>query len=235
MGVYRETGRLPTEMQLAKMYSVSRQTVRRALGILAEEGLIERRQGSGSRLLDAPAVWAGNNVAVIATFMDDYIFPTLLHHIQSVMEKHSFSTLVYATQNKLNREREILQILIDNPVRGVLVEGVKSALPNPNLDLYRQLERMVSEGTVSKYIIDESAGACFAYIGSESHLADSCYHCKCERCGKLIHMECEELNHIAAHLKADHGFRLNPMRTVFYGVCADCAGKEDAEDGTAEV
>lgn len=142
MGVYRQTGRLPTEMQLAKMYGVSRQTVRRALGILAEEGLIERRQGSGSRLLDAPAIWAGNNVAVIATFMDDYIFPTLLHHIQGVMEQHNFSTLVYATQNKLNREREILQTIIDNPVRGVLVEGVKSALPNPNLDLYRQLERM---------------------------------------------------------------------------------------------
>lgn len=142
MGVYRQSGRLPTEMQLAKMYGVSRQTVRRALAILQEEGLIERRQGSGSRLLDAPAVWAGNNVAVIATFMDDYIFPTLLHHVQSVLEKHSFSTLVYATQNKLNREREILQNLIENPVRGVLVEGVKSGLPNPNLDLYRQLERM---------------------------------------------------------------------------------------------
>ena len=99
--------------------------------------------------------------------------------------------------------------------------------------VYRQLERMVSEGTVSKYIIDESTGACFAYIGSDAHCADSCYHCKCERCGRLIHMECAELNHIAAHLKADHGFRLNPMRTVFYGVCADCA-KED-EDGSAEV
>ena len=33
--------------------------------------------------------------------------------------------------------------------------------------VYRQLERMVSEGTVSKYIIDESTGACFAYIGAD--------------------------------------------------------------------
>ena len=102
--------------------------------------------------------------------------------------------------------------------------------------VYRQLERMVSEGTVSKYIIDESSGACFAYIGADAHLhSEKCYHCKCERCGRLIHMECAELNHIASHLQADHGFRLNPMRTVFYGVCADCAAKEVETDGAAEV
>ena len=102
--------------------------------------------------------------------------------------------------------------------------------------VYRQLERMVSEGTVSKYIIDESAGACFAYIGAEAHCGgEKCYHCKCERCGTLIHMECAELNHIAAHLLDDHGFRLNPMRTVFYGVCAECAAKEVGADGPAEV
>ena len=100
--------------------------------------------------------------------------------------------------------------------------------------VYRQLERMIAEGTVQKYIIDESSSACFAYLGADA-CAERCYHCKCERCGRLIHMECAELNHIASHLQADHGFRLNPMRTVFYGVCADCAGKEEAEDGTAEV
>lgn len=142
MGVYRQTGRLPTEMQLAQMYHVSRQTVRRALSILSEEGLIERRQGSGSRVVDSPALWAGNNVAVVASFVDDYIFPSLLHYVQGVLEQHNFSTLVYSTQNQLNREREILQQLIENPVRGLLVEGVKTALPNPNLDLYHQIQQM---------------------------------------------------------------------------------------------
>ena len=45
-------GRLPTEAQLMQAYSMSRQTVRHALRILAEEGLIESRQGSGSYVME---------------------------------------------------------------------------------------------------------------------------------------------------------------------------------------
>ena len=93
--------------------------------------------------------------------------------------------------------------------------------------VYRQLERMVTDGVVQKYIIDESSSACFAWLG-DGHCSDRCYHCKCERCGRLIHMSCSELDHIAGHLMDDHGFRLNPLRTVFYGVCEDCAKKEEA-------
>lgn len=37
-------------------------------------------------------------------------------------------------------------------------------------------------------------------------------------------MHCEELEEIHAHLLERHSFRLNPMRTVFYGVCGECAG-----------
>ena len=93
--------------------------------------------------------------------------------------------------------------------------------------VYRQLERMVDQGLVNKYFIDETASACFAYLGPDAHCKDACYHCKCEKCGQLIHMTCEELDHIASQLMADHGFRLNPLRTVFYGVCESCAAKED--------
>ena len=40
--------RLPTEAAISQRYKVSRQTVRQALSVLEQEGLIEKRQGSGS-------------------------------------------------------------------------------------------------------------------------------------------------------------------------------------------
>lgn len=141
-GVYQTSHRLPTEMQLAAQYNVSRQTVRQALALLSSEGLIEKRQGSGSRILDGTAQAAGNNIAVLTSYVNDYIFPSLLQNVQGVMNKNNYSTLVYSTQNQVYREREILQTLLEHPVRGLLVEGVKTALPNPNLDLYQRLQKL---------------------------------------------------------------------------------------------
>ncbi len=47
-GKYEPTGRLPSEAQLVKRYEVSRPTAAMALRQLQDQGLIERRAGSGS-------------------------------------------------------------------------------------------------------------------------------------------------------------------------------------------
>ena len=47
--------KLPTENELAEFHSVSRVTVRRALGELARERLIERRPSAGTRVIYRPA------------------------------------------------------------------------------------------------------------------------------------------------------------------------------------
>lgn len=47
--------RLPTENELAEIHSVSRVTVRRALGALARERLIERRRSAGTHVIYRPA------------------------------------------------------------------------------------------------------------------------------------------------------------------------------------
>ncbi len=87
--------------------------------------------------------------------------------------------------------------------------------------VYRHLERMVSDGSVHKYMLDAGDSACFEYIEDED-LHPVCFHCKCEKCGKLIHLHCEELSQIQDHLRKEHDFQMNPMRTVFYGLCSDC-------------
>ena len=89
--------------------------------------------------------------------------------------------------------------------------------------VYRQLESLVDEGLVNKYIIDSGSPACCESIGRAAHAGDeACFHCKCEKCGALIHLHCEELAGLGEHLALHHGFSINPMRTVFYGICADC-------------
>ena len=95
--------------------------------------------------------------------------------------------------------------------------------PISQATVYRQLEKLVGEGVLNKYIIDAGSPACFEYVSADSHSGgEVCFHCKCEKCGKLIHMHCEELEEIQAHLSAEHHFQLDPMRTVFYGLCEEC-------------
>lgn len=90
--------------------------------------------------------------------------------------------------------------------------------------VYRQLERLMEEGLIQKYIIDEKSAACFEYVGKDENCHHPvCFHCKCEKCGRLIHLDCKELEGIQEHMLKEHGFALNPFRTVLYGVCEQCA------------
>ncbi len=93
--------------------------------------------------------------------------------------------------------------------------------------VYRRIERLVSEGLVAKYENGNGEAACFQYTGSGC-LESEHFHLKCEKCNSLIHLECSELSQIASHLLESHGFKLNPLRTVFHGLCSECA-KIDAQ------
>ena len=78
--ILRQGGsKLATEAELSERYHMSRQTVRHALKLLEEENLIERRQGSGSYIRSAAGNTGIRQVAVVTTFLDDYIFPSILH------------------------------------------------------------------------------------------------------------------------------------------------------------
>ncbi len=132
----RGGNKLATEAELSRRYHMSRQTVRHALKLLEEENLIQRRQGSGSYIRSGRPEDTVRQIAVITTFLDDYIFPSILHDVQLDFSEAGYTTLVFATENKVSTEREILEKLLSVPISAVLVEGSKTALPTPNEDLY---------------------------------------------------------------------------------------------------
>lgn len=142
-GQYPPGTLLPTEQQLCSLHNASRQTIRTALQCLADEGLILRRQGSGSRVLDLQQIPLPpqRTIAIITTNITDYIFPGVLREAGAVLSANNCAALLYATSNQVSQERRILlDLLSQKKIDGLLVEGTKTALPNPNLDLYRKFQ-----------------------------------------------------------------------------------------------
>ncbi len=93
--------------------------------------------------------------------------------------------------------------------------------------IYRQMDKLVEEGLVNKYIVDVNSSACYEYIGDESEEEKvSCIHLKCENCGRLIHLKCNEMQELENHLLGRHNFKIDPSRTVLYGICEKCQEEE---------
>ena len=89
--------------------------------------------------------------------------------------------------------------------------------------VYRQLDALAREGIVRKYVLGPGDSACYEYVVKEGHGdCTSHFHCKCEKCGALIHLDCYELQAVQAHLLKRHNFQWNVGRTVFYGICDQC-------------
>ena len=83
--------------------------------------------------------------------------------------------------------------------------------------VYRQLDRLEQKGCVHKALTEE--GAYYQYCAQEE---GGCFLLKCERCGSVQHAGCERLAPLYRHLEEEHGFSINPRRTMFYGICAAC-------------
>lgn len=78
-------------------------------------------------------------IAVVATYISDYIFPSQLRAVDEVLSENKYTAVLSATRNRVCNERAILEEILKNPVDGILIEGTKSAMPNPNFDLYEKL------------------------------------------------------------------------------------------------
>lgn len=125
------------------------------------------------------------------------------------------------------KQREIiLDLLKDNNERHLTADEVILHLREQNTPVgkatvYRYLDCLVEQGIIRRYIVPEGKGSCYQYI-AENTACHKHYHFKCEKCGRLFHVECEYLDGIAEHVYNDHRFQIDNSKTVYYGICGEC-------------
>lgn len=132
-----------SENELSAMFGISRQTVRQAVGILEQEGIVERRRGSGTFVIQSsrPQHTPTMNIGVISTYLDDYIFSGIIRGIETTLTRHGYSMQLAFTHNRVENETRALNSMLSKDVDGIIVEPTKSGLPNPNKELYEEIYR----------------------------------------------------------------------------------------------
>ena len=141
-GDIRPGDKLPSENELTKEYGVSRQTVRKALEILGEEGLVYAEHGRGTFCsLMLPPSGKTHNIAVITTYLTDYIFPRVVQGIDQVMTENGYSIILKNTRNSRAMEAKYLEELLQKNIDGLIIEPSKSQIFCRHLNLYELLDK----------------------------------------------------------------------------------------------
>lgn len=142
-GAYELNQQIPTELELADQFGYSRQTIRQAISALEQEGLLKRIRGRGTFLCSPQAGNARKTIAptrrigVLTTYLNDYIFPGIIHGIERVLTHHGYLMTLGLTYNKTFEEAAVLHKLLNDGVHGLIIEGTKSALPTPNTGILK--------------------------------------------------------------------------------------------------
>ena len=167
-GQIKAGDKLPSENELSVLYQISRQTVRKALSLLQNEGYVLAEHGRGT-FCTVPAHHKGNskNIAVITTYLSDYIFPRVIQGIDSVLTEEGYSIILKNTRNSRSREASFLEEILSKDIDGVIIEPSKSQIYCKHINLYEKLE----EYGIPYVFIQ----GCFSQLEKKPHvLMDDC-------------------------------------------------------------
>lgn len=146
-GTFVPNQKINSESELMKQFNVSRHTVRLAIGDLVNQGWLYREQGSGTFCADRSDEKANHsmklkNIAIISTYISDYIFPSIIRGAECFLSEKGYQVSLFSTNNNHEKERHILEKIIEQRFDGVIIEPTKSAFSNPNLNCFLNMEHL---------------------------------------------------------------------------------------------
>lgn len=132
---------LPSENEIASIFNVSRHTVRQALNYLVQEGWIYKERGKGSFYSNKRCNVTKKNVAVITTYISDYIFPIIISGIEEELRRKGYNLLLFSSNNDIENEKRCFENIINQDISGLIVEPAQSSINNLHHESIKKLEK----------------------------------------------------------------------------------------------
>ena len=176
-GFYRADEFLPPERELAREFGVSRQSVRQAIGLLREEGMLFPEQGRGTRVLaqPGPASTASNGAAafrlaaLIIYRMTGDGSAAIFRGSQEALAATDHHLIVCETaldtRTRAANEAAHLRKLIDRGIGGIIIYG------EPTASNHALLAEATRRGAPVVQIDRSLAGLPYDFVGVDNRAA----------------------------------------------------------------
>ncbi|MFC9692064.1 LacI family DNA-binding transcriptional regulator [Kribbella sp. NPDC056951] len=149
-------GKLPTEQQLAREQGVSLSTVRRAVDLLVQDGLVYRRQGSGMYIASSDT---GPLIGVAVPSMT-YYFPRIIVGIERELAVHGAQMLLRSTEWDAVAERQAVEGLVRAGAAGLILAADVPGLDDLDVPVVLVERGLEDPGTLHEFVgSNHAAGA----------------------------------------------------------------------------
>ena len=131
------------------------------------------------------------------------------------------------------QRKEVLQIFLENDSDPHLsAEEVYDVLKKKDFDfglatVYRNVELLCTLGILSKVNFDD--GRTRYELASTDPKVHQHHHLICLNCKKIIEFEEDLLDNLESEITTKSGFEIINHEVKFFGYCADCKGKVNAD------
>ena len=88
--------------------------------------------------------------------------------------------------------------------------------------IYRFIDKMMNDEVLNKYVALDG-NTYYQFIGNCT--CGNHFYLKCNKCGKLIHVNCDCVEELNKQINEQHGFIPNDKRFIINGICRECKGE----------
>lgn len=155
-GDLKKGDRIPSENKLAEYFSVSRQTVRKALYDLEKEGYLLTRRGSGTYVKSVKK--DKENIGILTQSLTDYIFPFIVMGAEEVLKHTKYKSFIGNAKNDPHVEKETLERWLDLGLKGMIVDPVVSATKQANKNLLEEISEQIPTVIINSDLAIPHAG-----------------------------------------------------------------------------
>lgn len=122
------------------------------------------------------------------------------------------------------KQKDIILDIIKKQKKEFTIKDIYSTIKDSVglTTIYRLVDKLVSDGVLNKTIESDNTTH-YQYLekcDNENH-----FYLRCDKCGNMIHVDCDCIDELSNHINNEHKFRLNREKIIINGICNKCIGR----------